>query len=192
MPRLAAIGALLAGAWLLLDAAWLVAKANLAQYLIDGAWRQQLHTGAPVRPWPWADTWPVARLRLGSGRPLAVLAGSSGQALAFGPGLVENSGVPGSGERTTVIAAHRDTHFRTLRTLRRGARISLQDRQGRWHHYRVRGTRVVDSRRERMPIVAGPGLMLVTCYPFEALDAGGPLRFVVFAEYLPAGARGKA
>ncbi|SDJ68968.1 class GN sortase [Microbulbifer yueqingensis] len=182
----------LAAAWLLFDSAWLIAKARLAQYLIDAAWQRQVHNGEVVRPWPWADTWPVARLRLGGGRPLVVLAGSSGQALAFGPGLVENSGEPGSAERTTVIAAHRDTHFGPLRKVRAGARLGLQDRHGRWHHYQVRETRVVDSRRERLPILAGPGLMLVTCYPFDALVAGGPQRFVVFAEYLPEGGHNEA
>ncbi|MFI2812359.1 MULTISPECIES: class GN sortase [Microbulbifer] len=178
---------LLAGAWQLGDAAWLLAKARLAHHLIDDAWEEQLRQGEPVRPWPWADTWPVARLRLGEARALPVMAGSSGQALAFGPGLVEGSGEPGDPGRTTVIAAHRDTHFRSLQSLRAGTGVSLQGRHGRWHRYRVTETRVVDSRRELMPVFAGPGLLLVTCYPFNALAAGGPLRFVVYAEYLGAG-----
>ncbi|WP_237058073.1 class GN sortase [Microbulbifer sediminum] len=178
---------LLAGAWQLGGAAWLLAKAHLAHYLIDDAWEQQLRSGEPVRPWPWADTWPVARLSLGGGRPLLVMSGSSGQALAFGPGLVENSGAPGARDRNTVIAAHRDTHFNGLRDLRAGQVVRLQDIRGRWYRYRVSSSRVVDSRREQMPIQAGPGLVLVTCYPFDALSAGGPLRFVVHAEYLGAG-----
>jgi sortase A len=47
------------------------------------------------------------------------------------------------------------------------------------------GARVVDSEREQLPIMAGAGLLLVTCYPFNAVDAGGPLRFLVYAEPLP-------
>jgi sortase A len=47
----------------------------------------------------------------------------------------------------------------------------------------VHETRIVDSRSEfidtrRLP--AGT-LLLVTCYPFDSMDAGGPLRYVVEA-----------
>ncbi|WP_346838990.1 class GN sortase [Microbulbifer sp. SAOS-129_SWC] len=178
---------LLAGGWQLASAAWLVTKAQLAQYLIGSAWQEQLHSGKAAKPWPWADTRPVAKLVLNGGSPLMVLAGGSGQALAFGPGLLAGSGQPGQA-RTTVIAAHRDTHFAGLQGLQRGDPIGLQDSRGRWYHYRVVGTRVVDSRRERLPIYAEPGLLLVTCYPFHTLNPGGPLRYLVYAEYRDGGA----
>lgn len=179
---------LLAGLWHLGGGLLIAAKAELAAHLIDGAWRQQLRSGDPVKPWPWADTWPVARLQMhGHNKPLTVLAGGSGQALAFAPGLLEGSGEPGAA-RTTVIAAHRDTHFRGLGTLKPGAPIQLQDSRGRWHSYRVSETRIVDSGREQLPVFAEPGLLLVTCYPFDAIDPGGPLRYLVYAEYLGGGA----
>lgn len=180
---------LLAGLWQLGGAAWLLAKAELAQYLIARAWDQQLSNGGAAKPWPWADTWPVAKLQLADREPLMVLAGGSGQALAFGPGMLSVSGAPGDldNPRTTVIAAHRDTHFTGLDELRPGAPIKLQDRSGRWHSYRVTETRVVDSNRERLPVFAESGLLLVTCYPFGAIDPGGPLRYLVYAEYLPGG-----
>lgn len=177
---------LLAGLWQLGGAAWLLAKAELAQYLIARAWDQQLSNGGAAKPWPWADTWPVAKLQLADGEPLMVLAGGSGQALAFGPGMLSVSGEPGEA-RTTVIAAHRDTHFTGLGELQRGAPVILQDRVGRWHSYRVTETRVVDSNRERLPVFAEPGLLLVTCYPFGAIDPGGRLRYLVYAEYLGSG-----
>ena len=179
---------LLAGLWQLGGAAWLLAKAELAQYLIGRAWEEHLAGGAgeQVKPWPWADTWPVAKLQLADRKPLMVLAGGSGQALAFGPGMLSVSGEPGDLEnpRTTIIAAHRDTHFTGLDALSVGAPIALQDHSGRWHSYRVSETRVVDSNRERLPVFAEPGLLLVTCYPFNAIDPGGPLRYLVYAEYL--------
>ena len=177
---------LVAGLWQLGGGLWLLAKAELAQYLIADAWTRQLESGTPHKPWPWADTVPVARLRLGEQEPLVVLAGTSGQALAFGPGLHEASALPGEelagSPRTTVIAAHRDTHFRGLGKLHTGALVQLQGRDGIWRGYRVRGARVVDSRRETMPIYAEEGVLLVTCYPFDALAAGGPLRYLVYAE----------
>ena len=185
IPLLSAV-LLAAGLWQLGGGVWLLVKAELAQFLIADAWARQLASGEPQKPWPWADTWPVAQLRLGEQRPLMVLAGTSGQALAFGPGLHESSPLPGApasgAPRTTVVAGHRDTHFRGLRALRPGEMVQMQGRDGIWRGFRVRGTRVVDSRREAMPILAQDGLLLVTCYPFNALSAGGPLRYLVYAE----------
>lgn len=178
---------LVAGLWQLGGAGWLLVKAHLAQYLVSNAWEERIRTGVRAKPWPWADTWPVARLRLPGEKALTVLSGSSGQALAFGPGLLEGSWLPGQGgePRTTVIAAHRDTHFGSLAQLKPGTPIALQDSSGRWRSFRVVGARVVDSEREQLPIMAGSGLLLVTCYPFNAVDAGGPLRYLVYAEPLP-------
>nr|WP_010131000.1 class GN sortase [Microbulbifer agarilyticus] len=181
-----------AGVWQLAGASWILAKAELSQYLISSAWERQLHAGEIHKPWPWADTWPVARLKLDQQKPLVVLQGTSGEALAFGPGLHEASTLPVTQQhgddtpvRTTVIAAHRDTHFRGLEKLQVGMGVQLQGRDGRWRHYRVRGTRVVDSSRETLPVSDRPGLLLVTCYPFGALEAGGPLRYLVYAEPVP-------
>ncbi|WP_250459546.1 class GN sortase [Microbulbifer litoralis] len=186
LRRILFAACLLAGLWQAGAAAWLLAKAELAQYLIADAWEEQLSVGKAVKPWPWADTWPVAKLQLADRAPLMVLAGGSGQALAFGPGMLAVSGQPGDA-RTTVIAAHRDTHFTGLDQLRRGAPVMLQDHRGRWHRFRVTETRVVDSDREQLPVFAEPGLLLVTCYPFGVIDPGGPLRYLVYAEYLGAG-----
>ena len=63
-------------------------KAEVAQQLLNRAWTATSDDRRNVKPWPWADTWPVARLRLpGSGEPLTVLAGASGRNLAFAPAL---------------------------------------------------------------------------------------------------------
>ncbi|WP_444910996.1 class GN sortase [Microbulbifer sp. TRSA005] len=177
---------LLVGLWQLGSASWLLAKAQLAQLLIASAWEEQLQGGVPQKPWPWADTRPVAKLKLQGQRPFIVLAGGSGESLAFGPGLLNGSGKPGD-FRTTVIAAHRDTHFAGLQTLRRGNGIYLQGEDGRWHTYRVTELRIVNSARERLPVFAERGLLLVTCYPFDAMAAGGPLRYLVYAEYQSGG-----
>ncbi|WP_240914107.1 class GN sortase [Microbulbifer sp. SH-1] len=180
-----------AGLWQLGSGTWVLLKAELAQYLISDSWQRQLVSGEVHKPWPWADTWPVAQLQLGDEKPLVVLQGISGQALAFGPGLYETSALPGSStaQTTTVIAAHRDTHFRGLRSLRPNMPIQLQGRDGRWRSFRVLGAQVADSRSGTLPAFAQagdvPDLILVTCYPFDALDAGGPLRYLVYAESAP-------
>ncbi|WP_299595732.1 class GN sortase [uncultured Microbulbifer sp.] len=174
------------GLWQLGGGAWLLLKAEVAQYLISDSWQRQLASSEEQKPWPWADTWPVARLKIGGEKALTVLHGTSGQALAFGPGLLIGSGEPGNlaEPRTTVIAAHKDTHFRNLGTLKPGAVIQLQDKSGRWHAYRVRGSKVVNSETERLPVARVPGLLLVTCYPFDAVTVGGALRYLVYADHV--------
>ncbi|WP_231882596.1 hypothetical protein, partial [Oleiphilus sp. HI0061] len=44
----------------------IAAKAWLSQYLIEQAWSRTLLGEERVRPWPWADTWPVAELSVPS------------------------------------------------------------------------------------------------------------------------------
>src|SRR5687767_10792327 len=63
------------------------AKAIVAQILLDRAFARSLAENTPVKPWSWADTWPVARIEMERiGLEAIVLKGGSGQALAFGPG----------------------------------------------------------------------------------------------------------
>ncbi len=180
--RLAVALALVAfGVWQLGSAGWIHAKAVLAQALTAAAWNRQ--TAVQAKPWPWADTWPVARLRAPRlGADMFVLAGGSGRTLAFGPGLVDGSAAPGELGMTLIIG-HRDTHFRFLRDLLPGDRLSLTDRAGITGHYVVREGRVVHKDRARLAMDA-PGLALATCYPFDAVETGGPLRYVVLAEGL--------
>lgn len=159
--------------------AWIHAKAALAQWLLADAWQQTLGTGRPVPPWPWADTWPVARLRVpAQGIDQIVLAGDSGRTLAFGPGHTTTSALPGE-SGTTVISGHRDTHFRFLRELEVGDRLLLETPTGDYR-YRVDHHQVVDHRQAAIAD-HGERLVLVTCYPFDALLPGGPLRYVVEA-----------
>jgi len=44
--------------------AYIYAKAEVAQVLLRRAWDKTLAGERQVRLWAWADTWPVARLRL--------------------------------------------------------------------------------------------------------------------------------
>jgi sortase A len=159
-------------------AAWMPAKAALAQHLLATSWSAARADGQPHRPWPWADTHPVARLhmpRLGVSQ--VVLAGDAGRMLAFGPGWAEASAAPGSDRGTTIISGHRDSHFGWLSDLRAGDTVELESAHGP-RRYTVASTRVVDSRTHGLGTDAD-GLVLVTCYPFDALAPGGPLRYVV-------------
>lgn len=176
--------ALALAAGLGLSAGWIHAKAALAQVLLEHAWAHSDHGRRMQRPWPWADIAPLARLTVPRlHRDLIVLDGSSGQALAFGPGWTPGSARPGT-SGLTVISAHRDTQFSFLKALRPGDRLHLDDPAG-GSDYRVESSRIVDSRRHDLPAAdAMDGLWLVTCYPFDAIVPGGPLRYVVQARRL--------
>src|SRR5204863_8960622 len=129
---LAAVAGILGFAGLVLmgQGLWIHAKALLAQYLLEKAFAETLATGRDIKPWSWADTWPVARIdfpRLG--KSAIALHGSSGQALAFGPGHVERT--PEAGEPGTAIySAHRDTHFSFIGEVRIGDEIRVTRRDG--------------------------------------------------------------
>ena len=163
--------------------AYLYAKAQLAQVLLQSAWEQTRASGVPVRPWPWADTYPVARLLVPARHgDVLVLAGASGRTLAFGPGHLDGSATPGD-PGNAVFTAHRDTHFRFLRNVAIGDDIVVERADGGRRHFRIKATFVADHRTLNLPRdPARPTLTLVTCYPFDALNPGGPLRYVVVAE----------
>jgi sortase A len=182
LTRLLFIAALLFGGWHLGHAAYIAGKAELAQVLIGHAWQRTLAGERAVKPWPWADTWPVAKLEApAQGVALYVLAGANGRTIAFGPGHVfgtANPGEPGN----SVIGGHRDTHLNFLKDTRVGERFLIERPDGQRVAYRVRDLRVVD--KSAVEVLAQGGadqLTLVTCWPFDALRAGGPERYVVEA-----------
>ena len=168
--------------------AGLHAKAWLAQWLIERAWQRSVAAGDAVRPWPWADTEPVGRLVfVRQARDLVVLSGDSGRTMAFGPGHRIQTAAPGAAGNS-VVSGHRDTHFRVLRELRQGDEVRVQGRDGGWRSYRVTGMQIVDKSRVDLAEDHGRDeLTLVTCWPFDALRAGGPQRYVVQAQADPQG-----
>ena len=170
-----------AGLTLLGQGGYIHAKALLAQILLERAFVETIATGRAVKPWFWADTWPVARIEVKRLKARAIaLAGSSGQALAFGPGHVELT--PDAGERgVAVYSAHRDTHFRFLKDVAIGDEIAVTRRDGRTIRYRADRSSVVrfdDSGLD--PLTGGYELVLSTCWPFDAVTQG-PLRYMLHA-----------
>jgi sortase A len=181
IERLTRRAALLAGAVglvLLAQGLWIPAKAQVAQVLLGRAFERSVATGEPQKPWPWADTVPVAKIeaeRLGVSE--VVLGGGSGQAMAFGP--AELNGLP---RDVRVLAGHRDTHFRFMRSLRQGDTLLLHGVDGSHARYRIVGFATVRWDRFAYPArPARPLLALATCYPFDAQNRG-PLRRVAWAE----------
>jgi sortase A len=173
----------LCGMWQIGSASYIHAKAILAQILLETAWDKTLHGQQEVKPWPWADTWPISRLDVpGLGIDRIVLAGASGSSLAFGPGHLFGSSLPGK-QGNTVIAGHRDTHFRFLKDIKRGELIQLQSLMGETIQYEVSDAIIVHKKEaEYLANTSENTLTLITCYPFNAVRSGGPLRYLVIAK----------
>jgi sortase A len=187
MPRfisplvLALIGVILFG-----DGAYIHAKAWLAQVLLEHAFDRSVATGEVVKPWSWADTWPVARIEVRRiGASAIVLEGISGQALAFGPGHIRQTA--DAGERgVAVYAAHRDTHFRFLRNVTIGDVIDVTRSDGKRFRYRADSSAVVRFDASGIdPAARDAELVLATCWPFDAVTSG-PERYVLHATLMAA------
>lgn len=172
----------LSGAALSLQAAYLPAKAEVAQLLMADAFDEVEAKGVPVRPWSWADMHVIGRIahdRLGQSD--IVLKGGAGQAMAFGPALLNNVD-----SQAKIFSAHRDSHFRWLRDVEIGDRLQL-DLLGAHEEYEVVGHQI--SRWDAFAVPSHPKVPLValsTCYPFDS-DERGPLRFIVWARLVDEG-----
>jgi sortase A len=100
--------------------------------------------------------------------PLPEVAGADGAAMAFGPGHVSGTPLPGEAGNS-VIGGHLDTHLAFLAKLKPGDMLIAERADGRRVSYRVSAMEVLDR------------LTLVTCYPFDAWRAGGSQRYVLVA-----------
>ena len=154
-----------------------------AQHLLQRAWARTLAGETDVKPWPWADTWPVARLRVPAHDvDLIVLDGVSGRTLAFAPGHAAGGAAPGA-PGTTILGGHRDTHFRFLERVRAGDEIVVETPGRPPARFVVRETAVVDSRTAVIRQDAdGRRAGAADVLPVRRACTGGPLRYVVVAD----------
>lgn len=172
------------GAYLFGNGLYIFAKAHLAQFLIGQAWQQSLLSQQQQPPWPWADTYPVARLNIGE-RDWYVLAGANGRNLAFAPTHLSATVLPGKPGHS-VIVGHRDTQFNSLKTLQTGDIISVQNLQTS-QRYRVTALRIADAEQlrywqsETHDETQQASLTLITCYPFDSILPNPRYRFIVSA-----------
>lgn len=164
------------------ESAWILAKAELAQILLMRAWERRVSGTTRPKPWPWADTWPVALIRAPRlGEERIVLAGASGRNMAFGPTHVDGSASLGD-DSNAVLSGHRDTHFAFLERLRSGDEIVVSTPDSNQHRYFVETSFVVDENELWiLDATDEKTLTLVTCFPFDAVVPGGPDRYVVRA-----------
>ena len=173
--------------WQLSAAGWIQGKAIIAQQLLNSSWtKTRTDTALAVyKPWPWADTWPVAKLMVPAHDiEQIILAGDSGSSLAFGPGL-SLAGVAPNTPGTALISGHRDTHFQFLDHLQLNDTLYIQTDRNT-ERYQVYDLQIVDSKNYKLQSSTDEQiLVLATCYPFDSVTSGGPLRYLVFANKQP-------
>lgn len=162
---------------------WIYGKAKLAHYLIADAWHSTLSDRKNHKPWRWADTWPIAELRYPKmSLQFYILNGSDGSALAFGPGHLSESALPHE-NGTIILSGHRDTHFSFLEKIDYGDVIEIKNRLGKIKKYRITHIDIIDITDRNLGFhLEKEELQLITCYPFNSIVPGGPLRLVVTAK----------
>jgi len=176
MIRPLLIACLLAfGLWQIGGATTIHAKAWLGQILMERAWHRSRDRDELVAPWPGSVSHPIARIQVPAlDIDHLVLEGADTPVLAWGPGME----VGPDGHR--LIAAHRDTHFRFLEHLETGTLVEFELAHSGTEQWRVADRQVVDSRRVGLDLAAaGDRMTWVTCWPFDAIEAGGPMRLLV-------------
>lgn len=188
MKALRVLSALIlsAGACLTGRAEYLSAKAKLAGVLIRRAWELSMHSGEPHAPWPWADSYPIARLQIPRlDYDEIVLDDATPRTLAFGPALLLSGsaiGKPGN----VVLAGHRTSWFRPLEKIAQGDRIEIVwfDRHRGGLYERTYHVDLIQVAEPQDVTLLAPtpedALTLVTCYPFGS-SPRSPLRYMVRA-----------
>ena len=185
--RLVAIVSLALGALMLGDGLYIWSKAAFGQMLLERSWESSLAKSKPEKPWSWADISPVAKLYIPRlERTTIVLDGSNAEAMAWGPGHMKGTALPGD-PGLSVIAGHRDTHFAVLGQIKIGDRINIERYDSLSVQYQIVSRQVVNANQ---PGLVSPEdtsiLALVTCWPLNALQAGGDDRLVLLARQVPA------
>ena len=157
-------------------------KAWLANSLISYAWAQSKLDSVSQKPWPWADFSPLGELLVPRIDERHIfLSGDNGNVLAFGPGINLNGAMPGK-IGTALISGHRDTHFSFLKDLVVGDEIFIELRNQQVS-YTVSAIEVLNGDElVTTKDTQGSWLVLVTCFPFDALGSSPEQRYLVIAE----------
>ena len=171
---------LLGGGYFSYQAIKIDLKAQVAQILLNHAWQQSLKNGEGTQPWPSFDGRPIFKLEIPQHNiSQIVLKENSGEALSWAPTFNKETYLP-SKKNITAISGHRDSHFIYIKNLQIGDVVKLQDLNSNWHTYKVEEFLIVNVKKP-VTINKRNRLLLITCYPFDALLSGTPLRYIVSA-----------
>jgi len=85
--------------------------------------------------------------------------------------------------QATLVMAHRDTHFQSLKNLSLGDAVEIEFRNGKVHRFQILEIYIVDKDNVEPLIQAqrkNDRLLLLTCYPFHHIGPA-PKRFLAIA-----------
>jgi len=171
------------GLWQVTPAQTTYLHAWLTNGLLHTAWVRMQNSGEQVKPWPWAETWPIARLVMPANSiEKMVLADASKNSLPFTLGHLNSSAIPGE-QGNSILTVHRESYLDFLSTLKPGDTLLLESlRNGHWR-YTVAGIYVVEKDDIRiLEPTMNRRLTFVSCYPCTKLNDANALRYVVIAE----------
>ena len=173
------------GILFILKASYLPAKAYIGQKMLLDAWERTIETGELQKSWEWADFVPIAKLSIRHlGVSLVTLDRASGEALAWGPGLINYNTQIGM-DGTAFIVGHRDSHMRFLKDLKIGENLTLELSNGVQQTYQAVRSDIVDSRTWKVPTdpTSTTSIALITCWPFDETNSG-PERYILYADLI--------
>ncbi|GHE85667.1 class GN sortase [Thalassotalea profundi] len=179
------------GGLLCIHASWLPAKAWLSQQLISYSWHQSIdqqklyRKKVAIKPWPWADTFPIAELSFKRiEKDIVVLNGGDPTTLAFSAGAIAPFNLANH-TSAFVVAGHNDSHFSFLEDVIMKDVISMTDQYGKSQLYQVEAIDIIDASSGQLPIVTNnSSLILITCYPFSSVGNNTNERYVITAKLI--------
>ena len=158
-------------------------KARVAQYLLNNAWTKTIETRDEYEPWPGFDGYPILKLSIPKFKlQQIVLSNTSGQSLAFGPSFHPETYLPKE-NKITAISSHRDGHGYYIRDLKINDFVILEDKEDNKFTYKVKNFKIINVEDKDLQFnKKNSQLLLITCYPFDAVISGTNLRYIVFSE----------
>ncbi|WP_286262894.1 class GN sortase [Thalassotalea atypica] len=165
--------------------AWLPTKAWLSEQLIAYSWHHSSTHKESISPWPWADTQAIAQMHVPRlNKKLVLLLGVDGTSLAFSAGVMHRYSTLNQSS-PFIVAGHNDSHFSFLEDIQMKDIISMTDKHGTNQLYQVEDILIINDDTNDLVIdESEASLVLITCYPFDALNVGGSLRYVIKAKLL--------
>jgi sortase A len=156
-------------------------KTWLSRALLHTAWVRTQASGRIVKPWPWANTWPLGRIyvpRLNMEQ--IILFNNSNNILSLAPTHTNSSVLPGY-VGNSVLNVHRNIYFYFLKNLKPTDQMILESLNNGRSYYKVANIYVVDRTTiDFVKPTLDRRLTLISCYPCKSKNERW--RYVVVAK----------
>jgi len=156
-------------------------KTWLSRGLLHTAWVRTQASGRIVKPWPWANTWPLGRIYVPRLKlEQVILYNNSNNILSLAPSHANSTVLPGY-MGNSVLNIDRNIYFKFLKHLKTNDKIVLESfNNGRWN-YTVDNIYIVDRTTiEFVKPTLDRRLTLISCHPCESKNERR--RYVVVAK----------